>query len=436
MPVEIAINWAKDRAEVRRVRAAFEKHAVLVKNSGAIAIASISAAVLGFVFWWLVARSFSPEVIGNASAFISLMALIGLIGEGGLGTLLTGEIIQWPGREHGLISAAALVVLSISLAAGVIGLTTTELVSTLKANWIDNLLLLIGCGLTGLSVAVDQAFVGMLQSTFRMLRQFSFSVFKLVLIPVTALLFSDVTALLFIWVVALMISLALPELSLQRSGRSLIRRPDFKLLWTLKRKSTDHYMLDLGTMAPGTIMPYLVAVLLSPSSNAAFMVIWMMVSVALVIPGAMASVLFPAIRSEPHQYRDKMLLSLSASLLYATVFSGFIFLYSKEILTIFNPAYGEIGKEHLRLLGLGMFGAVIKFHVCAAARLTNTMRRAALWFCTVGLFELACVAAGAWAAALEGLVIGWATAMMVEAAAMLLLVNPCGNRHALADMPH
>ena len=430
MPLEVPINWAKDRAG-----AAFEKHAVLFKNSGAIAIGSISAAVLGFVFWWLVARSFSPEVIGKASAFISLMAFIGLIGEGGLGTLLIGEIIRWPGREHGLISAAALVALSLSLAAGVIGLTATELVSTLKSSWIDNLLLLLGCGLTGLTVAVDQAFVGMLQSTLQMLRQFSFSVFKLSLIPVAELLFSDVTALLFMWVVALTISLVLPELSLRRSGRSLIRGPDFKLLWNLKRKTTDHYMLNLGTMAPVTIMPYLVAVLLSLASNAAFMVIWMVATVSSLIPAALATVLFPAIRSEPHQYRDKMLLSLGVSLLYAIIFAGFIFLYSNEILTIFNPAYAEIGKEHLRLMGLGMFGAVVKFHVCAAARLTNSMRRAALWFCTAGLFELSCVVAGAWAGALEGVAIGWATAMTVEGAVMLLLVNPCRNQDALTDMP-
>jgi O-antigen/teichoic acid export membrane protein len=364
MPVEVAINWAKDRAG-----AAFEKHAVLVQNSGALAIASVGAAFLGFIFWWLAARSFPPEVIGKASAFISLMAFIGLIGDGGLGTLLVGEIIRWPGRKHNLISAAVLVSLSLSLVAGAIGLTATELVSNLKSYWIDNLLLLIGCGLTGLSIAVDAAFVGMLQSTYRMLRQFSFSVFKLILIPVAALLFSDVTALLFVWVVALVISLSLAELSLRYSGRSLIHRPDFKLLWTLKRKSVDYYMLDLGNIAPGTIMPYLVAVLLSPASNAAFTMIWMVVSVALVIPGSMATVLFPAIRSEPHQYRDKMLLSLVASLLYATICSGLIFLYSKEILTIFNPAYAVIGDEHLRLLGVGMFGAVIKFHVCTAARL-------------------------------------------------------------------
>lgn len=407
-----------------RVGAAFTKHSVLIKNSVAISVTSVGAAVLGFAFWWLAARSFPPEVIGTVSAFISLMAFISIIGEGGIGTLLTGEIVCWPGREYGLISAAALVVLFLSLAAGGIGVTATELVSPLKSNWIDNLLLLIGCGLTGLCGAVDLAFVGMLQSTFRMLRQFSFSILKLILIPIAALLFPDITGLLFIWIFALLISLFLPEMALWRSGRSLIHRPDFKLLWTLKRKTVDYYVLDLGTRAPATIRPYLVAILLSSASNAPFTVISIILSVALVIPGSMATVLLPDIKSEPHLYRDKMLLSLGASLLYAILFAAFIFLYSKEILWIFNPVYAEIGQDHLRLLGLGMVGAVIKIHIGAAARLTNSMRRAAVWFCIAGLFELTCVVVGAWVGGLEGVAIGWAASMTIQGAVMLLLVNP------------
>jgi O-antigen/teichoic acid export membrane protein len=425
------IDWVKDRLRSRRFHRAYTKHSVLVKNSGALAIASVGTAILGFVYWWLAARLFPAEVIGKASAFISLMAFIGVIGDGGLGTLLTGETIRWPGRESGLISAAAVTALCLSLATGGVGLVVTKLTSaTLNPNSLEILTLLIGCGLTVISVTVDQAFVGMLQSTFRMLRLLSFSSLKTILLCAAAIWAYNESVILFSWIISLMAALVLAELFMRRLGKSVLHRPDFRLLNTLKRKAVGHYMLDTGMLAPSAIMPYLVAVLLSPTSNAAFTVIWMVVSVAAVVPGAMATVLFPAIRSEPHQYRDKMLLSLGGSLLYAVVFSGFIFLYSKKILTVFNPAYAEIGGEHLRLLGFGMFGAVIKFHVCAAARLTNSMRRAAPWFLAAGLFELACLAAGAWAGALEGVAIGWATAMMVGAV-MLLLVNPCGN-HTLS----
>src|SRR5205823_5723758 len=153
----------------------------------------------------------------------------------------------------------------------------------------------------------------------------------------------------------------------------------FKLLWTLRRKTIEYYMLDMGNVAPGMIMPYLVAVLLSPTSNAAFTMIWMIVCVGLVIPGSVATVLVPVIKSEPRRYREKMVLSFGASLVYAIMIAGFIFIFSKEILTIFNPAYAAIGQEHLRFLGLGMVGAIVKFHACTVARLTGSMRRISLW---------------------------------------------------------
>ena len=64
-----------------RLRGSTQSHAVLVKNSGAIIIGSVTAAILGFGYWWLAARWLPPEVIGTASGLISLMAFIGLLGE-------------------------------------------------------------------------------------------------------------------------------------------------------------------------------------------------------------------------------------------------------------------------------------------------------------------------------------------------------------------
>src|SRR3954464_13428789 len=84
-------------------RLTWNKHSALLKNSGAMVIGSGTAAVLGFAYWWLAARSFSPDAIGRAAANFSLMQLVGMIGGAGIGTLLTGEIILWPGRERGLV---------------------------------------------------------------------------------------------------------------------------------------------------------------------------------------------------------------------------------------------------------------------------------------------------------------------------------------------
>ncbi len=408
------------------MRLASARHATLVTNSGALAFGTGATAALGFLYWWLAARSFAPEVIGKASALLALMSLAGLVGEGGLGTLLTGEIIRRPGSQHGLIAAAALVGLLLSVGAGglgliLVGLFTSGASGNVQSDAFSDLWLIIGSGLTGLCFVIDQAFVGMLQSGFRMLRQLLFSVCKLAFLAAVVLWSTDGSTILLTWVAAQLVSLAAIELLLRKRGSSLIHRPAFKLLHALKRKAADHYMLDLGIQAPSVIMPYLVMVLLSPTSNAAFTVIWMVVSVASVVPGALATVLFPVITAQPDQFRSKMTLSLIASEAFAITCSFLIFMYSSELLRFFNPVYADIGGLSLRFLGFGLIGLVIKFHICTAARLRNKMRKMSTWFYVGGLFELACTVIGCRAGGLEGLVIGWAAGLLVEGSVMLVI---------------
>ncbi|MGB8277888.1 MAG: oligosaccharide flippase family protein [Methylovirgula sp.] len=419
-----------------------------MKNSGAVAIGAVITAALGFMYWWLAARSFPPEVIGKTSALLSLMGLVGLLGEGGFGTLLTGEIICHPGRERGLIGAAALVTLAMSLAAGGLLLLlsgpASRTLGGVGSSRLSELWFIIGCALTGLSLVIDQAFVGMLQSNLRMLRQFLFSACKLALIAVVASWSGDEATILFSWVASQMVSLVVVEVLARKRGGSLFQRPDFSLLRGLKGKVVSHYMLDVSIQAPSIILPYLVTVLLSPASNAAFSAIWMVLLVGSVIPAALATVLFPVIRAEPDQYREKMLLSLGASLAFAIAFSSFLFTYSTEILSLFNPAYAEIGGSNLRFLGFGVIGAVVKFHICAGARLTNSMRKASIWFCLGGLAELVAATVGCRLGGLEGLSIGWAAALLIEGVVMLLIAVcvtqwtsalPLGTRLKDADQP-
>jgi O-antigen/teichoic acid export membrane protein len=432
--------FALTRAAISQVRAASAQHAVLVKNSGALAIGTGFTAAFGFVYWWLAARYFPPEAIGRASALLSLMGFVGLLGDAGLGTLLAGEIIRRPGQEGGLISAAALTVLTLSLAAGGVGLVISDLTFDAfgrgaGSRGLAGLWFLAGCGLTGLCYIMDQAFLGMLRTAIRMWRQLLFSVCKLGLIAAVAVWSAGGSAILVTWVAGLMISLIFVELIMRRGGSSLIQRPDFQLLHALRRKAADHYLLDLASQTPSIILPYLVTVILSPASNAAFYALWMVFTVAAVGPAAVATVLYPVVRAEPAQYRNRMLLSMSVSLVFAVAFGFFVFAYSEHILRVFNPVFAQIAGDHLRFLGFGMVGTVVKFQICTAARLTNSMRRTSAWFWVGGIFEIGGAVAGCEAYGFEGLTAGWVAAIVIEAAVMAVLALQAGQltlaQHAL-----
>ncbi|MER8716061.1 hypothetical protein [Mesorhizobium sp. M1295] len=421
-----------------RLRRELRKSAAFVMNSGALAIGTTATAGLGFVYWWLAARLFPPEVIGNVSALLSVMALIGLLGDAGLGTLLMGEIVRHPGKERGLVAAAACV--GVALAVGLALLFVFgEAYLNSPTGPIDGLFVgvtfVLGCGLTVLGIVADTAFMGNLRSTGKMIRQVLFSTFKLMLLAAAAGYASN-AALLLTWVAGLLAACIGVDLLTRGGARRLFGTPDFQLLHALRRKVFDHYALDVALQAPGTIMPYLVLVLLSPTTNAAFMPLWMLVSLASLIPAAMATILFPVVRTSPKQSRRDILMSLTASLLFSLVCAVFVFTYSQEILAVFNPAYPEIAGSSLRFLGFSLLGSTLKFHACTLARLGDRMRKASRWFALGGLLELCLVIAGAKLGGLQGLVLGWTLAVSIEGVCAALTLAFAMNLNSAGGPVH
>ncbi|PBB16800.1 oligosaccharide flippase family protein [Mesorhizobium sp. WSM4313] len=407
MPVDLA------ETAIISVRRALQDSTTLVTNSGALAIGTIAMAGLGFVYWWLAARLFPPEVIGNAAALLSVMGFVGLLGEAGLGTLLIGEIVRHPGRERGLVAAAACV--GVALAVGLALLFVLGEASRNSPTRPIDAAFVLGCALTVLSFVGDQAFLGSLRSTGRMIRQVLFSTFKLMLIGAAAAAgYASNATILMTWVAGLLASWIGADLLTRGGARRLVGPPDFQLLHTLRRKVFDHYALDVTVQAPSVIMPYLVLVLLSPSINAAFVPLWMLVSMASLLPATMTTVLFPVIRASPKQFRHNITVSLTTSLLFSLVCAAFVFTYSQEILALFNPAYPKIASSSLRFLGFSLLGSTLKFHACTLARLGDRMRKASRWFALGGLLELCFVVMGARLDGLQGLVVGWTLALSIE----------------------
>lgn len=408
-----------------RVQSAFAQHASLIKNSGAMAIGAGFTSVFGFAYWWYAARSFSPEDIGIASAVISLISLVGIIADTGLSTLMVGEIIRWPQRKDGLIAAAMLTCLCFSLLVGIVSLPLTQFVMSSSSNILGDIVLLVGCGFTGMSMISDQAFTGMLQSSLRMLRQSFCSIVRVGSLILFSLWFSTESVILGSWFGSLGLSLLFGELMMRRYRQSFVHRPDFDLLLKLKKRAIGHYMLDLGMMAPPVIMPYAVTVLISATSNAAFTVIWLVVGVGSLVPSALATVLFPILRAEPDQYRDQMLVSFCLSLGFAVVFAVILWLSASVILGLFNPQYVLVeGSYYLGFLGFGLLGSVVRYHVAAAARYGNRMRQVSVWILLAGIFEITVACAGSLHWGLAGLSIGWPIATTIEGIVMLAFANP------------
>jgi O-antigen/teichoic acid export membrane protein len=418
---------------IQRVRSIVGKNAVLVTNSGAVAIATASAAILGFAYWCIAARLMAPVAIGISSALISAMGFIGQLGEGGIGTLLMGQMSVHGDQRHGLLTAANLTTL---LSCFVLALICLGMASGLSHGqelfasgpWAPSLFF-AGCIVTGSTLVMDHALVGLLLSRFFMYRNMIFSVTKLCMLVGFRWAFpqgDDTTIILFSWVFGVVTSTVLiVGLSIHR-GAFLICPPKVRLLLSLWPSFLGHHLLNVLAQTPTLVVPMLVSVVVSPTANAAFYGAWMVLTVAFMIPGALTTILYTVGASNPSAMAERVRFSLLLSLAFAAIASIVFYIFATQILSIFSPAYPAMAASSLQLLGIGLFAGTIRYHYIAVVRVRGQMKKASVMLAISGIGEIAIASYGGWVQGLYGFTLGWTAALLVEAAGMLNTVVRAG----------
>jgi len=409
----------------RRVRHAVKMQSVLLANSIALTFGALATAVLGFLFWWFAARSFSPHAVGLASAAISIMNLIALVGECGLGTLLIGEALRTKDAP-GLVSAA---LVSAFVSSSLFGAACIALIiySPFElGNFFEDRnnisLFIAGCAISGFTIVLDSAFAGLLRSSVAMCRNIAFSVLKLVLLVlVAALAFgSGQEIIIFLaWVLGKLLSVLLLVVVLIGRGQPVLRLPSFGVLRSLAPHVLAHHLLNLATQGPGLILPFIVTVMLSADVNAAFFAAWMILSVVLLIPASLTTTLFTIGSVEPSTIAARMRFSLGFCALTSVCAGISLLLLSDVVLGIFGASYASVGGPVLQILGASVFAVTVKYHYIAIQRLKGRMARASVLLGIGGMVELILAIAGGRLEGINGFASGWVAAMYLEAIFML-----------------
>jgi O-antigen/teichoic acid export membrane protein len=392
----------------------------------ALAIGSGATAAIGFLFWWVAARNFSAQAVGLASAAISMMGLLGLFGDFGLGTLLIGETRRKLQDMTGFISAAILAAGASSIFFSICYLAAAQIWPRTLGSFLptrtDNLLFLAGCGVTGFTLVLDSAYVGLLQSSLQMWRGIAASAMKLLLLLAVGALTSGngnestiILSLLGGQVLSVLLITGLPGLG----GRALFVAPKFRLLRPHVFDVVGHHLLNLAAQSPSLVIPFLVTALISPEANAAFYAAWMVLNVVLLGPASLTTLLFAFGAVEPMLIGQRLRFSLLLSAAISIAAWLGLTLCSGTVLGLFGPVYAERGAPVLRILGFAVFAVSVKYHFIAIQRLKNRMGTAALVLGAGAVAELGLAIVGAGFDGMLGFARGWVLAVYVEALVMI-----------------
>jgi Na+-driven multidrug efflux pump len=202
--------------------------------------------------------------------------------------------------------------------------------------------------------------------------------------------------------------------------------PNFRLLFSLLPTFLSHHLLNVLAYAPPLAMPMLVSVVISPIASAAFYAVWMILIIVSMMPAALTNVLYTLGTSDPHALAERLRFSLLASLAFSAVVSFVFYLYSYQILSIFNSSYAQIAASSLQLLGISLITGSVRLHYIAVIRIRNEMWRASGILAASGIGGLAAATFGGLAFDLRGLAIAWILVGVAEAAVMLNTVVEAG----------
>jgi O-antigen/teichoic acid export membrane protein len=385
---------------VASIRLTWSRHRALLSNVATLAATTGVTSAVGFVYWAIAARIFSVQAVGYASAAISAMTLLGTIGMLGFGTLLIGEL---PRRKSpgGLVWAA---LLFSSLASLLIGVGFVAIAPRLSAHFGDiagntgrACLFASGVSVTALSLVLDQATIGLLRGGLQLGRNVTASVVKLAILPVTALVFRDGfgVGLIFSWVGGTVLSLIAVGVRIWWTRVLVFERPDWRSLRSLARTTLAHNWLNLSIAIRQSIIPVLVAVVISPRANAAFYAAWMIASFLAVVPAHLSTVLFAVTSADADAVAAKIRFTLRLSFLIGIPGMIIVATLGRPMLALFGAHYASAGSFPLLLLVIAYVPSVFRAHYIAVYRIKGKMGQAAgLMWAVMGLEVIASVAGG------------------------------------------
>lgn len=322
--------------------------------------------VLGFAFWTLAARIYSPAQVGLASATIAVIGLLARLSRLGFDFGLVRFLTDAGERGGVLINSCFTIAGLASLAAASVFLAGLSL-------WSPALLYLrhpafaIFFVLLTMAYAVflltEQAFIARRLARYALFKNTVAGIVKIAAVILLPYVLNG-SGILAGWGLAVFIGLAaalfrfLPRI---QPGYTPLPSVDRKIIKDMLRYSLVNYIAELLWLAPLMLFPLIVINTLGAEMNAYFYMPWTIAQMLFAIPMATASSLFAEGSYDEHLLQPNIYKSLNIILLILVPVVALLFPLSDRLLLVFGNSYSEAGAILLRILAVSAFPAGINY---------------------------------------------------------------------------
>lgn len=395
----------------------------MLPNSLALIAAKVATLGLGFLFWLLAARLFSPHDVGLTAGVVAAVMLctqFALLGAGAAVISLYPEHAAAPRQL--LHSAVNLVVISsalFGLAFVVLAVGAFPKLGVVGSSAGYTVLFAAMSIFGTVAILLDQLSTTLRRGDEALGRGVLNGVLSLVTLAVLGVLARDANsmAIFACWVLGGAAACALGAVQLRRGVARYRWRAelDLGLARRLVVVGLPNHLLTLADRAPGLVLPVIVTELLSPTMNAFWYAVWMMAWVVFVIPVQVGMTLFSEASHQPaaidrlvrHGLRVGLGLGAAAAVAMAALAS--------VALALMGPRYASGGTSALRVLVLGVIPAAVIQMYYARSRAGRRLGEAIAAATVSGTVTVAAAAVAGARWGLEAMAVAWVLAQSLAA---------------------
>jgi len=336
------------------------KRSSLFNNAFYQVLNSFTTSLLGFVFWNLMARFYSPAEVGIGSGLVSASGLVASLASLGLGLGIIRFVPQAGQNAGRLISSGFTLAGIVAVVGSIIYITGithwSPVLGFVRENFWVSFSFVLFTVATILSLLVDRALTAGRSSNYVFWKNTFISLVKL---PLPVFVFAHLQGYgIFVSNgAAILVGVTLSWLwFLPAVYHGYFPRPllDGEMIKKVLPYSFANYAGNLFNNIPGFIYPLMVLNLLGSEENAYFYIAWMMVQVLAFIPIGASQSLFAEGSHDQKRLGQDGRRVLAVTLFLSLPAVGAMTLLGGWLLHFFGPGYSEHGTGVMRYLALAV----------------------------------------------------------------------------------
>ncbi|GAA5009940.1 lipopolysaccharide biosynthesis protein [Kitasatospora paranensis] len=348
----------------------------MYRSSFFLLASSVTTAALGFLFWVVVARFYSPEQVGLATSLISATSLLAYLSMFGLNSTLVRFPAPAPARNAQLTQAVVLVAAASAAAAllylGGLPLYAPKLLFV-REHPLTAAAFVLFCVCAAVNTLTDSVFISARLPQLNVLVDGVIQGLVKLALPVLLVAFGPsgiVGSTGGGYIVAVLASLVLMR-------RRIGFRFDLRTRGTRLREqlgySVASYTSSLLNLLPLMVVPLIVLARLGTAAAGYYYVAFQIASMLHAVSGAVGEALFAEVSSDESRFGE--LLRRSATIIAAVQIPAVLVvaLGSTLLLRIFGGSYADRGHGLLTVLAVGALAVALNTWASFALKLARSM---------------------------------------------------------------